>query len=70
MPALTFGRTVRRDGRVTPLAAGANELAELLSCVPASSESRMRSFETCSLCKYLHFNYHRIGMQTITAKQN
>lgn len=70
MSALAFGRVVRRDGRVTPLVEGANELAKIPSCVPASSESRIRSFESYSLCMYLHFNYHRIGIQKITAKQN
>lgn len=70
MSALAFGSIVRRDGKVTPLVEGANELAKVLSYVPASSESTIRSFETCSLCKYLHFNYHRIGSQKITVKQN
>jgi len=56
-PALAFGRIVRRDGRVPPLDAGAKELAKLLSCVPASTESRTGSFETCGRCKYLHFIY-------------
>lgn len=43
MSALAFGSIVRRDGKATPLVEGANELAKLLSCVPASSESRIRS---------------------------
>lgn len=69
MSALALGSLVRRDRRATPLVKGANELAKLLPCVPASSESRIRSFETRSLCKRLHFNYHRIGIQKITVKQ-
>lgn len=45
MSALAFGSIMRRDGRATPLVERANELAKLLSCVPASSESRIRSLK-------------------------
>lgn len=48
MSATAFGRVVRREGRVLPLADSAYELAKLLSCASASIKSRNRSFETSS----------------------
>lgn len=69
MSALAFGRMGRGNGRITALADGANDVAKLLKCAPVPGKSRIRSFETCLLCKYLPFDYHMIGMQKVTAKQ-
>lgn len=68
--ASAFGRMGRENGRIIALADRANDVAKLLKCAPIPGKSRIRSFETCLLCKYLHFNYHMIGIQKVTAKQN